>query len=266
MKPRSLRSKENVIYFLPNLFTTGNLFCGFYSIIASLQDLYIPAATAILIAGIFDVLDGRIARLTKGFSKFGEEYDSLADLVSFGLAPAILIYLWSIESFGRLGWLSCFVFIACGALRLARFNSKNSSAEKKYFQGLPIPMAAFGIATTIFLFHELMLEEDHNYFNLILPVVLGVLMVSNTKYRSFKDLDFKSRRNFGFLVFLIFTIITVAYNPGVMMFVVMICYAVSGPVFYLFESKKQKLRQKKSNSPLRLLDSQLGNPQIEKKE
>lgn len=240
-------SKENVIHFLPNLFTTGNLFCGFYSIIAALGDLYIPSATAILIAGIFDVLDGRIARMTKGFSKFGEEYDSLADLVSFGIAPAMLIYLWSIESFGRMGWLSCFVFIACGALRLARFNSKNSSSEKKFFEGLPIPMAAFGVVTTIFLFHELMLEENKNYFNLLLPVILGFLMVSSVRYRSFKDLDLKNRRSFGFLVLVIFLLIIVAYNPGIMMFVVMTGYIVSGPLLHFTQKTTPSIDRKKGN-------------------
>ena len=239
MKPKALKSKPNVIHFLPNLFTTANLFCGFYSIIASLQDLYIPSAAAIFIAGIFDLLDGRVARLTKGGSKFGEEYDSLSDLVSFGLAPAMLMYLWSIESFGRLGWLVCFVFIACGALRLARFNIKTATAEKAYFEGLPIPVAAFVIATTILLFHELMLEEDRNYFNLILTLVLAFLMVSPIKYRSFKDLDFKDKRSFGFLVFVVFVLMIVAYNPGVMMFVVMIGYVVSGPIFYLLGYEKK---------------------------
>ncbi len=236
-----MKSKPNVIHFLPNLFTTANLFCGFYSIIAGLQDLYIPAATAIFIAGIFDLLDGRVARLTKGGSKFGEEYDSLSDLVSFGIAPALLMYLWSIESFGRIGWLVCFVFIACGALRLARFNVKTASAEKAYFEGLPIPVAAFVIATTILLFHELMLEESHNYFNLGLTVALAFLMVSSIKYRSFKDLDFRDKRSFGFLVFVVFVLMIVAYNPGIMMFVVMIGYVVSGPIFHVL-GYEQKIR------------------------
>ena len=239
MKPKAFKHKPNVIHFLPNLFTTANLFCGFYSIIASLQDLYLPSATAIFIAGIFDLLDGRVARLTKGGSKFGEEYDSLSDLVSFGIAPAMLMYLWSIESFGRMGWLACFVFIACGALRLARFNVKTATAEKAYFEGLPIPVAAFVIATTILLFHELMLEEDRNYFNLGLTVVLGFLMVSSIKYRSFKDLDFKDKRSFGFLVFVVFVLMIVAYNHGIMMFVVMMGYVVSGPIFHLLGYEKK---------------------------
>lgn len=230
-------------YFLPNLLTAANLFCGFYSIIASLQDFYIPACIAILVAGVFDLLDGRIARLTKGHSKFGEEFDSLSDLVSFGLAPAMLLYLWSLESFGRIGWLASFVFVVCGALRLARFNAKSSSLEKKYFEGLPIPIAAYTLVTLTLLFHELMLEESKNYFNLIITIVLGALMVSNIKYRSFKDLDLKSRSSFGVLITAIFILMVIAYNPGIMMFVAMISYVASGPFFYFFE--KGPVRKKK---------------------
>lgn len=174
---KTKRSKENVIYFLPNLFTMANLFCGFYSIIASLQDFYIRAAVAILIGGIFDSLDGKIARIMKqGDSKFGMEFDSLTDLVTFGLAPAMLVYLWSIESFGRIGWIACFAFVACGALRLARFNARASTAGKGHFEGLPIPCAAGTLVTTTLLHHELMLNEHQSYFSLILTVVLAALI------------------------------------------------------------------------------------------
>jgi len=242
MKARRFNSKE-VIYFLPNLFTTGNLFCGFFSIISSLQDLYIQAAIAIFVAGIFDILDGRIARLTKSHSPFGVEYDSLSDLVSFGIAPAMLMYLWSLESLGRIGWLICFIFLGCGALRLARFNSKHSATEKSFFQGLPIPMAAYVMAATPLLFYEFMLDEYKNYFNLSLTAILGFLMVSQFKYRSFKDLDLKNRGSFGFLVFVVFLLIIVAYNPGVMMFVVFIGYMLSGPLFYLFTPSKKKIQK-----------------------
>lgn len=252
------RSKENVVYFLPNLFTTANLFCGFYSMIASLQDFYLRAAFAILIAGIFDVLDGRVARMTHASSKFGIEYDSLADLISFGLAPAMLVYLWSIESFGRIGWLACFVFMACGALRLARFNTKTTSMEKSYFEGLPIPMAAYTMVTTTLLFHELMLDENKSYFNLFLTITLGILMVSNIKYRSFKDLDFKSHRSFGILVMVVFLLIIIAYNPSIMMFIMMIGYVASGPLIHFFGPKRLALRRKKTEEipMLRLIEKE----------
>lgn len=242
MKSTSPPTKKNVIYFLPNLFTTANLFCGFYSIVASLQDSFLEAAFAIVVAGIFDILDGRVARLTKVHSKFGEEYDSLADLVSFGLAPTLMIYLWSLESFGRIGWLVSFAFVACGALRLARFNTKTVVPEKRYFEGLPIPVAAYTLVFTTFLFYEMMLEESRNVFNLILPVVLAILMVSNIKYRSFKDLDLKNRKSPGLLVLLVFLIIIIAINPAVMMFAAMMGYLSSGLIFHFFRQKKMKIK------------------------
>ena len=224
--------------------TTANLFCGFFSLISSLQDFYIRAAIAILIAGIFDILDGRIARLTQGHSKFGVEYDSLADLISFGFAPAMLMYLWSLESFGRIGWLVCFVYLACGALRLARFNAKTTSTPKSHFEGLPIPMAAYALVTLTLLFHELMLNEEKNYFNLLLTLVLGGLMVSSIRYRSFKDLDLKSNKSFGILVLAIFLLMIVAYNPGIMMFVVMMSYLISGPLSLLIDTIWRASRRK----------------------
>jgi len=258
MKPKKFHSRENVIYLLPNLFTMINLFFGFYAIISALQDFYLRSAVAILIAGIFDILDGRIARLTQGLSKFGKELDSLSDLISFGLAPAILMYLWSLESFGRIGWLICFVFIACGALRLARFNIKTSPAEKKYFEGLPIPMAAYAMIATTFLYHELMLDEYRSIFNLFMTVILAFLMVSNIHYRSFKDFDLKGRRSFGILVLIVLIMMVVAYNPGVMTFVVMMIYLVSGPLIHLFHRKKifSGKRKTEDTPNLRLVDKQ----------
>src|SRR6185437_325860 len=139
------------IYLVPNFVTTANLFCGFYSIVASIQSDFTIAAWAIVAAGIFDLLDGRIARLAKATSEFGSEYDSMSDLVSFGLAPAILQYQWSLYPFGRLGWMVCFIFMMCGALRLARFNVNIEVVPKGHFQGLPIPMAA-GILSTLVIF------------------------------------------------------------------------------------------------------------------
>lgn len=244
--PAAPTQRRNVVYFLPNLFTTANLFCGFYSIVASLQDSFLKAASAIIVAGIFDILDGRVARFTKVHSKFGEEYDSLADLVSFGIAPAILIYLWSLESFGRIGWLASFAFVACGALRLARFNTKAAISEKRYFEGLPVPVAAYALVFTVLLFYEMMLDENRNIFNLLLPVVLAVLMVSNIKYRSFKDMDLKDRRSVGLLVFIVFLIMIIAINPAITMFVVMIGYIASGPIFHFFREKKIKNNARKS--------------------
>src|ERR1700677_259559 len=130
------------VYLVPNIVTTGNMFCGFYSMIASMHGDFMPASWAIIAASIFDMLDGRIARLTKATSQFGLEYDSLSDLISFGVAPAVLLYQWALQPYDRLGWLASFLYLACGALRLARFNVNSSALPKNYFQGLPIPMAA----------------------------------------------------------------------------------------------------------------------------
>ena len=151
-RPRPQFSKS--IYILPNLFTTASLFCGFYSIISSINGDFLAAAVAIVIAGVFDGLDGAVARATHTTSKFGVEYDSLADLVSFGVAPGVLAYLWALNPFGRLGWVAGFLYVACGALRLARFNVYVPVKDQSYFQGLPIPAAASMIATTVFLFNH----------------------------------------------------------------------------------------------------------------
>ena len=147
------------IYILPNLFTTGNLFCGFWAIISVFQEKFFYAAVAILLASIFDVLDGKVARLSGATSKFGVQYDSLADLVSFGIAPALLAFSWALRPYGKFGWLAAFLFVVCGALRLARFNVQSSSGEVKYFKGLPIPAAALMIALTILLYLRL-IETD----------------------------------------------------------------------------------------------------------
>ncbi|MBI4041799.1 MAG: CDP-diacylglycerol--serine O-phosphatidyltransferase [Deltaproteobacteria bacterium] len=257
MRKKSYPKKENVVYFLPNLFTTANLFCGFYAIVASLQDFYIPAGFAILIAGIFDSLDGRIARLMKGNSRFGIEYDSLADLMSFGIAPAMLMYLWSIESFGRVGWLACFAFVACGALRLARFNIKTQTPSKSYFQGLPIPMAAYAIVTTVFIYHELLWDEFKSPFNLFITFTLAILMVSSIPYRSFKDFELKDKKSFGLLVFAIFITIIIAYNPGIMMFGVMMGYLLYGLLSFLWnQCFKQKPSRAEDEKPaLKLIEN-----------
>ena len=177
------------IYILPNLMTTGNLFSGFFAVIQSIKGNYLYAAYAIVVAAIFDQLDGRLARLTRSTSKFGAEYDSLCDLVSFGMAPGVMLFLWALQPFGRLGWMACFLFVACGALRLARFNVQANVVEKNYFQGLPIPMAAGIVASSVLAFQDLELEAFGNPWLLIMTTLLALVMVSNFRYRSFKDLD-----------------------------------------------------------------------------
>ncbi|WP_413289952.1 CDP-diacylglycerol--serine O-phosphatidyltransferase [Bdellovibrio sp. HCB337] len=226
------------IYVLPNLMTTGNLFCGFFAIIQALKSNFLFAAYAIVVAAVFDLLDGRLARLTRSTSKFGAEYDSLCDLVSFGVAPGIMLFQWALNPFGRLGWVACFLFVTCGALRLARFNVQANIVEKNYFQGLPIPMAAGIVASSILAFMDLELEASGNVGLLVMTILLAFVMVSNFRYRSFKDLDLKERLPFRYLLLGVGVIVVVALRPEVMLFVLFFGYAILGAVFGVFKLGK----------------------------
>lgn len=219
------------VYLLPNLCTTASLFCGFYSVAKSLSGDFVQAAWAILLAGIFDLLDGRIARLAKAESDFGIEYDSLVDLASFGLAPGILIYTWSLYGLKKIGWLAAFIFFACGALRLARFNVQHDDVEMDYFQGLPIPIAAYVIATFVIFYHHLFLfPPEGAYYVAGITMLMALLMVSTIRYRSMKVIDLKSRYSFFALVLLVFAIFVIAIKPEITMFVLTLSYVASGIV------------------------------------
>jgi CDP-diacylglycerol---serine O-phosphatidyltransferase len=242
---RNIRIKKG-IYVLPNLFTTASLFMGFYSIIASIQEKFFLASIAILISLVFDGLDGRIARMTNTTSKFGAEYDSLADLIAFGVAPSLLAYIWAMSLEGKPGWMAGFIFVACGALRLARFNIQIGLIDSKYFNGLPIPAAACVIATTVVFFDHIGFEgtfHDPYYIILMLVVILALLMVSNIKYYSFKDMNLRSRMPFKLLLIAIGIFLIFYYKPEIMGFVIVAGYALSGPVWWVFNFIK-KLRQK----------------------
>lgn len=231
-RAKRIRQRLNVnIYILPNLLTTMNMFCGFYAIVHSIQGDYLTAAYAIVAAAIFDLLDGRVARMTGSTSEFGAEYDSLSDLVSFGMAPATLLFLWSLQPFGRIGWLASFFFVACGALRLARFNVQKKVLNKAYFQGLPIPMAAGIVASSVLAFTDLELEPSRSMILLAITFLLGCVMVSSFPYRSFKDLDFKQRLPFHYLVMGVGLIAVIAMRPEVMLFVTFMTYALMGAIF-----------------------------------
>jgi CDP-diacylglycerol--serine O-phosphatidyltransferase len=222
------------IYILPNLLTTANLFCGFYGIIAAIKHDFRTAAIAIIISCLFDILDGKVARITGADSRFGLEYDSLADLVAFGLGPAVLVYLWALEPFGRLGWAAAFMYVACGALRLARFNVQVSSVSKKYFVGLPIPGAACMVATTVLFFYRLGGSGPTKHFVfLAMTYLLGFLMVSGVPYNSFKEIDWFQKMPFRalFLTILLFSVI--AAQPSIMLFTLAFVYVTSGPVGYV---------------------------------
>jgi CDP-diacylglycerol---serine O-phosphatidyltransferase len=241
------------IYILPNLITLASMFAGFYSIIASLNSDYERAAWAILIGSIFDVLDGWVARMTHTATKFGIEIDSLADVISFGVAPGVLVYTWTLSSFGKIGWLGSFFLVACAALRLARFNVQMGGAEKKHFTGLPTPASALVIATTVLAYEEVIriLERlklvqladviGKDYWVLALTFLLAGLMVSNITYHSLKEANLKERRPFGILVVIAAFFAVVAYHPELVLFLVSISYVALGLIeafLKLFKGRK----------------------------
>ena len=238
------------IYILPNLFTTGNLFCGFWAIISIFQERFFYAAIAILLAAVFDVLDGKVARLSGATSKFGIQYDSLADLVSFGIAPALLAFSWALREYGKFGWLAAFLFGVCGALRLARFNVQTSSGEVKYFKGLPIPAAASMIALTILLYHRL-IETGwvKDIVILVMIYVLAFLMVSTIRYLSFKELNLAKRKPFSIFIFVVLSMIVIVMEPTIVLFGFVLFYIFSGPANMLIAWQKKKALRKMEPVP-----------------
>jgi CDP-diacylglycerol--serine O-phosphatidyltransferase len=223
------------IYVLPNLFTTANLFCGFYSAIASMKGMYEIAAITILIAVVLDSLDGRIARMTHTTSRFGGEYDSLCDLVTFGVAPSLLAYNWSLLAYGKWGWLGAFLFCTCGALRLARFNVQIGVIDSRVFNGLPIPGAAAAMATGVLLFYYLGGEGRFSNLSVMISVIaLSLFMVSSIKYYSFKDLNFFSRKPFMSFVLIVLILVIVVAEPQIMMFTFAFGYSLSGPAWAIY--------------------------------
>ncbi len=235
-------SRRRGIYLLPNLLTTGALFAGFYSIVAAIDGNFLGAAWAIYIAMFLDGLDGRVARMTSTESDFGKEFDSLADMVSFGLAPAIVIYQWGLEQFpeytavwGRLGWLAAFLFTVAAAFRLARFNSSTAINDKHFFQGLPSPPAASGIAATVLLSIEYDIGGPLALVTGLAVTALGGLaMMSNLRYLSFKDFNLSSRVRFGNLLMIPLLLILVNLNPPVVLFSMYFTYATAGPAIWLW--------------------------------
>ena len=238
------------IYILPNLFTTASLFAGFYSIISSIEGDFVAAASAIIVSGVFDFLDGKVARMTNTTSQFGVEYDSLADLAAFGVAPAILSYLWALQPFGRLGWVVGFLYMGCGALRLARFNVFAGVKSQDYFQGLPIPGAAAMVATTVFLFSHLGQGGPIRHVAVLLLIFcLSFLMVSNFKYFSLKNPELLKRRPFNTLVAAVLILSLIAARPQVVLFLFMLAYVVSGPLMsFIIYKKNKKLEEERINS------------------
>ena len=239
-------TRRRGIYLLPNLFTTGALFSGFYAITSAMGGRFETAVIAIFVAMILDGLDGRVARLTNTQSEFGAQYDSLSDMISFGAAPALVMYLWAFSSMGRLGLFAAFVHTAGGALRLARFNTQLTTADKNYFQGLPSPAAAAILAGFIWI----CLEYDYDielfkYFALGLTISTGLLMVSNFRYSSFKNIDLKGKVPFFVAIAAMLGIAFVMAQPQTMLFLLFLGYAISGPAFTLI-MRRRRLQGRKS--------------------
>ncbi|OOZ41412.1 CDP-diacylglycerol--serine O-phosphatidyltransferase [Solemya pervernicosa gill symbiont] len=236
------------IYLLPNLFTTAGLFAGFYAILVAMDGRFEAAAVAIFIAMIMDGLDGRVARMTNTQSDFGMEYDSLADMVSFGLAPSLVVYQWALADlvqngwgWGKVAWAAAFIYTAGGALRLARFNTQAESTDKRYFQGLPSPAAAALMAGMVWVGTELGIDGAEWWLPaLLLTVSAGLLMVSNVRYHSFKDLDLRNRVPFVAMLVLVLAFVLTSIDPPKVLFGVFLLYAVSGPVLTLVNLRKMR--------------------------
>jgi len=231
------------IYILPNSLTLCGMFFGFFSILSAIKGNFVHAAWSIMIADVFDGLDGWVARLTNSTTKFGIELDSLSDLIAFGVAPSILVYRWSIAPFGRIGLAAAFLFTACGALRLARYNIQMGSTESKAFTGMPIPGAASVLAAVV-LFHHDMWDgiPEKNILMLVLTIVLSILMVSTLRFHGLKEINFKRRKPFWILVAMVVVFGAIVIHPPVALFAFAMIYLVWGIVenIYLYYKKYNK--------------------------
>ena len=230
------------IYLLPNLLTTGGLFSGFFAIVASMNGRFEAAAVAIFIAMIFDGLDGRVARLTNTQSEFGAQYDSMSDLVAFGMAPALVAYNWGLADYGKFGWLAAFIYVSCAALRLARFNANLGITDSRFFQGLASPAAAGIIAGMVWTgsTHDIV-GDKIGYLVGLLTIAAGLLMVSNFRYNSFKDLNWRDKVGFLTILIVLLVFVVIASRPAEMLFGIFFIYACSGPVTTIRSVRKLKL-------------------------
>lgn len=230
------------IYLLPNLFTTAAVFAGFYAIVAAMKGLFDAAAIAIFIAMILDSLDGRVARLTNTQSAFGAEYDSLSDMVAFGLAPALVVYSWALHGLGKFGWLVAFFYTATTALRLARFNVQIESTDPRFFKGLPCPSAAAIVASMVWLgdANDLSISHPMGIIIAVIVLICGTLMVSNIRYYSFKQIDFKGKVPFFAVLIVLLVFVAISIDPPLVLFVGFVVYGLSGFVLLLRSWVKRK--------------------------
>ncbi len=229
------------IYLLPNAITISSLFCGFYAIVMSLNLEFKQATVAIFISMVLDSMDGRVARLTRTQSEFGAQLDSLADMVAFGAAPALVVYEWSLKGMGRIGWVSAFVFCACAALRLARFNTNIAIVDKRYFQGLPSPAAAALVAGFIWLMDDVGFSgSDFYWTSWILTLYAGLTMVSNVPFYSFKVMDIRKSVPFIAVILVVLIFVTISFDPPKVLFGLFVIYGVSGYIVYMWRKIKGK--------------------------
>ena len=234
-KPEKMRLRRKGIYILPSLFTTASLFAGFYAIVQAMNGAFEYAPLAIFIAMVLDALDGRVARLTHTESDFGTQYDSLVDMVSFGVAPALIMYEWALSGMGKLGWLAAFIYAAGAGLRLARFNVQVGVSDKRYFRGLPSPAAAALVMGFIWVLHSYGVPgREISILALVVTVSAGVLMVSNVRFRSFKDLDLRGRMPFVAVLAVPLIFVLVFIDPPQVLFGGFLAYALSGPLAYVW--------------------------------
>lgn len=240
VSPSGKKERHKGVYLLPNLFTTAALFAGFFAIISGMKGNFEAAGLAIIVAQLLDGFDGRVARMTNTTSAFGVQYDSLSDMVSFGLAPALVIFSWGLEPLGKLGWAAAFLYAACAALRLARFNTQVEVVDNKFFVGLASPPAAAILATTVWLWHDVVPPVQVSVLVAVATVCIGLLMVSNVSYTSFKGINLRGRVPFvGMLAaLLIFTVIII--DPPTVLLAMACLYCVSGPAMWVFRMKKTK--------------------------
>ncbi len=238
---KNTQPRRRGIYLLPNAFTTAALFAGFYAIVQAIGGHYETAAIAIFVAMVLDGADGRVARMTGTESAFGAEYDSLSDVISFGLAPALVVYQWSLSGLGKIGWLIAFFYTAATALRLARFNTQLGTADKRYFQGLPCPPAAAVVAGLIWFCSAQGIAGDSiTPVALVLTACSGILMVSNVRYYSFKDLDLRGKVPFINILLMLSVFLLISIDPPAVLFLTAVIFAASGPALTLFQIRKRR--------------------------
>ena len=236
---RTLRSRG--IYLLPNAFTTANLFAGFFAIVMAMNLKFDYAAVAIFAAMLLDSVDGRVARLTNTQSEFGAQYDSLSDMLSFGAAPALVVYEWSLRGMGKLGWLAAFVYCAGAALRLARFNTNIAVVDKRYFQGLPSPAAAALVTGFVWLMHDLGFEgQNLSWYAWTITLYAGLTMVTNVPFYSFKEINFRKSVPFIAIFLIVLIIVLVSSDPPKVLFGMFVLYGLSGFVIYFWRLFKGK--------------------------